>query len=57
MILAGMSFALMTGLIRPTSVELHAFQTVFIRNFLGLLMLAPWLFSGVELRVWRSPNR
>lgn len=56
-IVSGFAFTAMTGLIRPLSEELNAFQIVFLRNALGLLVLAPWLTRGVELRVWRSPNR
>ena len=47
----------MSSLIRPAAGEMHTFQIVFSRNVLAVLILGPWLLRGVELRVWRSPNR
>ena len=56
MIAGGLIFAVMTVLIRPLSESIHAFEIVFFRNLFGLVMLAPWIVGGVDLRVWRSPN-
>ena len=56
MIAGGFIFAVMTVLIRPLSETVHAFEIVFFRNLFGLLMLAPWIIGGVDLRFWRSPN-
>jgi drug/metabolite transporter (DMT)-like permease len=50
MVFATFTFSLMTALIRPASAELHPFQVVFLRNLIGLLLMAPFILrSGFQV--------
>lgn len=53
---AGISFTVMTVLIRPAAEDLHTLQIVFLRNLLGVFILFPFVFRHIEVRFWRSPN-
>jgi drug/metabolite transporter (DMT)-like permease len=46
MVLAAGLAALMAGLIRFLSATLHPFEIAFIRSFLGLVFIAPWLLRA-----------
>ena len=40
---AAVCFALMNGIIREVSQDLHPFQIAFFRNFFALMFMLPWL--------------
>ena len=42
-VISNLAFTCMQALIRHNSVELHQFQVAFLRNFVGLLIMLPWL--------------
>ena len=44
MLIAMIFFSLMSTLIRLASDELHAFEIVFFRNFLAVILMLPWLW-------------
>jgi len=44
MVLSCLGFACTSGMIRHISAELPAFEIVFLRNFFGLMVLAPWFW-------------
>lgn len=52
MVASGAFFAVMAGLIRYLSADMHAFQIAFIRNVAGLVFMMPWLmrvgFGGLR---------
>lgn len=54
MIAAGACFAVMMGIIRHVSAELHAFEIGFFRNLFGLVAMAPWIakvgLTGLKTR-------
>lgn len=43
--MAGMGFAIMIGIIRHVSAEIHAFEIAFFRNLFGLLWMLPWFLK------------
>ena len=43
MLIAMVFFSLMSTFIRLASTELHAFEIVFFRNFLAVILMLPWL--------------
>ena len=43
-VISNLAFTCMQALIRHNSAELHQFEVAFIRNFVGLLIMLPWLF-------------
>jgi drug/metabolite transporter (DMT)-like permease len=56
MIISCVAFASMWVMIRYASKELHAFQIVFFRNFLGIIVLLPMLLANPGLlRLDRAP--
>ena len=44
MLIAMVFFSLMSTFIRLASTELHAFEIVFFRNFLAVILMLPWLW-------------
>lgn len=46
MTVAALCFALMNGIIREVSQDLHPFQIAFFRNFFALLFMLPWLMRA-----------
>ena len=45
MVLAGVGFSAMGGLIKFMSTDMHPFQVAFFRCFFGLVWMLPWLIS------------
>jgi len=57
MVLAGMAFSTMGGLIKFLAAYMHAFEVAFFRCFFGLLWMLPWLVrrGPTALRTRRFP--
>lgn len=46
MVLACLTLAILTGLVRQASQTIDVFEIVFFRNLIGVILLAPMLFRG-----------
>ena len=56
MSVAMLCFAIMDGMLRHMTSELHPFQTVFLRSAFGLLFISPWLLrTGFGVLRTRRP--